>query len=191
MYSEHVPQINSAMRSDPDYFARGILFAAMSARCPITRVPEILRDVDTQGAGSRYLGAAKFQCWEWLQTNATDAWQKVTRMDCPNALRYLAHNVPGLGIVKAGFVCQFLRHDIGCLDTHNMRWHKIPARAFCSSNHGKRGRKSGYSEAQFKRYEALACGNARTLWDEWCTKVSGFYEMTPHAISELHMEVAR
>lgn len=189
MYAEHVPMINDAMRADADTFARGLLFSILSARQPIQHVPEMLRDIDRNGEDAEALALPrKFEGFLYLQEHARELWRDVTgfRLDeTRDALQYLT-KVPGLGIVKSAFALQFLGHDIGCLDTHNLRREKIPERAFTC--HGD-GQVNGYRLPQFDRYMSLAFGRARELWDTWCNQLAGLRDMLPEEVSALHLAI--
>ena len=183
MYAEHVGMIAPAMLASDVTFNRGCLFAALSARQPITSIPDMLRDVDANGEEARALAlSTKYECWSWLQSNTPRA--TVARLETREALEMLAYEVPGLGIVKAAFVLQFIGRDIGCLDTHNLKKMRIPINAFKHQGHGK-----GYFKPQFERYLALASGKARELWDTWCEDRAAWYETTPEEISALHLAV--
>jgi len=188
MYADHVPLINEAMRASAETFARGVMFAALSARQPIQGVPDALRDVDRNGGEAEALALpTKWECWNYLEENAADLWRVVCAFpsnETEAALKYLAANVPGLGIIKGAFVLQFLGHDIGCLDTHNMRREGIPPRAFRHAGPGR-----GYERQQFARYLKLAAGRARELWDTWCEQLGPMRDMTAQQISELHLAI--
>ena len=59
MYDTHVPLIAAAMRASPDTFARGCMFAILSARAPFYRVPSDLLDLDRDKHNCRALWAWK------------------------------------------------------------------------------------------------------------------------------------
>ena len=187
MYDKHNPQIAAGMKSDPETFARGVLFSALSARQPIISVPDMLRDVDRNGADAIALALPnKFECYDFLQSHATRTWREVLERTTAETVRHLAFTVPGLGIVKAAFVLQLMGHDIACLDTHNMRKLGLKETAFKNN-----GRANPYSKPQFKRYLKLAFGGgqSRRYWDDWCTDRAMFYERTPEDISALHLAI--
>ena len=191
MYSDHVKLINAGMRADPEVFARGVMFAILSIRQPIDRVPELLADLDRNGENSIALNPAmKYDGWAYLQNHACALWRDVCALDTRDALvRLLA--VPSLGIVKAAFVLQFLGHDIACLDTHNLRKSGLSMRAF--TNHSVKGSRSiqGFTSRQIDLYFAHAHGEgfAQRFWDTWCKERAPAYAMTAEQISELHLAI--
>src|SRR5579872_7544077 len=102
MYAEHVPVINAAMRSDLECFKRGILFAILSARMPITSVPEQLREVEEHGISAPSLFGWKADTYRWLETgdNARKLQQILCATSNPETAIHALLRVPGLGIVK-------------------------------------------------------------------------------------------
>ena len=192
MYDKHVPQIAAGMRADPETFARGVMFAICSIRQPITRVPELLRDLDANGETSVALNPVmKYDGYMYLQHHATATWRDVCALTRTRdaLVRLLA--VPSLGLVKAAFVLQFLGHDIACLDTHNLNKLKLSLRTF--TNHSARGGKAvhGFTSKQIDLYMRLAYGKGRgkRFWNEWCEDRAVAYAMTAEEISALHLEV--
>jgi len=192
MYADHVPKIRDGMRSDPETFARGVMFAILSIQQPITRVPAMLRDVARVGDSSSALNPAmKYDGWQYMQDHATATWRDVCALENTRDALVRLLCVPSLGIVKAAFVCQFLGHDIGCLDTHNLRKLGLPMDSF--KNHALRGGRSvqGFSSRQIDNYFSIAYGRGRgrRFWDNWCNERAPAYAVTAEEISALHLEI--
>jgi len=85
------------------------------------------------------------------------------------ALEYLAGNVPGLGLPKAGFLVQLLRGDVGCLDTVNIALYSVNAEAF-----SRYKQRSAHGRARALLAYVKLCdklGGAERLWDVWCAHV--------------------
>lgn len=185
------------MREDPETFARGVMFAVCSIRQPVERVPAMLRDIDLNGRHAEALAMPmKYFAWDYLQDHATSTWRDVCGLGTRDALlRLLA--VPALGIVKSAFVLQFLGHDIGCMDTRNLRREKVPIRAFSNHMCGAPGSTGGYRSKQIDRYWKLAHGRAEALWNAWCTEVAedrwreNTRTLTADEVSALHLEIVR
>ncbi len=190
MYSEHVPQIAEGMRADPDVFIRGIMFAVCSIQQPVTGVGRQLDDIDR--GELKWLWGHKYEAWEYLQKHGCKLWREVCDVptDGPeNAQRaiMLLTRVPGLGIVKAAFVCQFLAHDVACLDTRNVTTDKLDPRRYRSD--GEKGKKTKAFERKCARYVAETYGRAQFLWDRWCAEAGAYFEKSAEEISALHLEV--
>jgi hypothetical protein len=191
MYAEHVPKINAGMRHDPEAFIRGVMFAVCSIRQPVEDVPGMLDDISRHGANAEALAMPmKHGAWEYLQHYGTRLWLDVCAMDTRDALIRLL-SVPGLGIVKAAFVLQFLGHDIGCLDTRNLRRESISMRAFTNHADIRSTSVCGYRSQQINLYFKLAGGRAKELWDTWCAEVSKDrpHVGTPEEVSALHLSI--
>lgn len=194
MYATEVPKIREGMVSDPETFARGIMFAVCSIRQSVERVPDMLRDIDRRGERSEALAMGmKLDAYLYLQDHATAVWRDVVAMETRDALvRLLA--VPSLGIVKSAFVLQFLGHNIGCMDTRNLRREGLDYRAFRVDGNGKAGRPP-VSSKRIDKYFAIAGGRAEELWNRWCHEVAEDHwrensrNLTAQEVSDLHLEV--
>jgi hypothetical protein len=94
--------------------------------------------------------------------------------------------IPGLGMVKAGFILQFMGFDVGCLDTRNIQRERIDINA-------TRIRKDLSPRAQARRlawYLRETGGRAQELWDGWCQDVAGTYGTFQDAdsVSRVHLD---
>jgi hypothetical protein len=80
-------------------------------------------------------------------------------------------DVPGLGMVKAGFVMQMMFGRVGCMDVHNTRrFYKVDARDVSISAGVRK------DSTKFKKvvgYVQLCKNNRSTakLWDSWCEQL--------------------
>lgn len=185
MYQNHVPKINAAMRACPEAFARGIMFAVLSARTQFVTVADQMRELDRDGMNARCLFNWKRGAYEYVTANKHDLWRKVCATnDSEHALMILCQ-IPGLGIVKAAFVLQFLGHDIACLDVRNIQREGLPPRAYRTD-----GKKSGPAfERKVARYVAQTRGRAQELWDAWCEHVGGIYGLSAQMVSAEHLKI--
>lgn len=79
--------------------------------------------------------------------------------------------VPGLGMVKAGFVMQMMFGRVGCMDVHNTRrFYKVDIKDVQISAGVRK------DSTKFKKiigYVQLCKGNRSTsrLWDSWCEQL--------------------
>lgn len=187
MYNEHVPVINSAMRQCPETFARGIMFAVLSARQPFSNIAVQMDDLAAKGEKSRYLFAWKRDCYLYVEKHKEQIWRDTCAAhDSETALKILT-KVPGLGIVKSAFVLQFIGHDIACLDVRNIVREGRDPNAFKSN--GPKYKASKAFERKISRYISETQGRARELWDVWCADVAETYGMTAHGVSEAHLRI--
>jgi len=183
-YATVVPKINAAMRDNPDTFARGLMFAILSARQPFDRVREMMVQVDAVGAKAKSLFGWKRGAYIYIQEHKETLWREVCAATDTHEALLILSRVPGLGIVKSAFVLQFLGHDIACLDTRNIQREKLNRIEY------------KVNKSQPKHYAAKAGqyiqetqGRACELWDAWCADVAKIYHMTPQECSERHLDI--
>lgn len=184
MYAQHVPVISGAMRENVEVFKRGALFAILSIRQPILNVEAQLLDVDETRAASAYLFSFKRAGYVHLELAGRSLWERVCALpitDAAGAITILAE-VPGLGIVKAGFVAQMLGFDVACLDSRNVAREGRKPRQWRTD-----GRK--VSRRRAEAYVAEVGGRAAEYWDAWCCDVADAYSKTPAQISAIHLAI--
>lgn len=184
MYAEHMPVIRDFMRASPENFRRGVIFVVLSIRQPITFVPDAMIECEDRGISARCIWGHKIDAFEFLAdpVKLNNLWSQVcATQDSATAIEALLH-VPGLGIVKAAFVCQLMGFDVACLDSRNVKREKRNPRAFRTD-----GKAPAKLRAKIKRYLAETQGKAQYYWDAWCEDVAERYGMTPEEISALHL----
>jgi hypothetical protein len=186
MYREHNPQIAAFMRESPENFRRGVMFAVLSIRQPITFVPEAMDDIETRGLSSRFLWGHKVAAFEYLETHAETLWHNILAAKTEAAAIEALLHVPGLGIVKAAFVCQLMGMDVACLDSRNVKREKRAPRAFRTD-----GKPPHKLRAKVGRYLKETRGKSERYWNEWCKDVARVYNLTPHEVSALHLSICQ
>lgn len=186
MYSVHVPVINAAMRACPDTFARGVMFAVLSIRQPFTIVPEQLREVRTRRDKAKALFGWKRAAFLYVEEHKRDLWQACQSPDTESALWELTR-VPGLGVVKAAFVLQFMGHNIACLDSRNIARDGLSPRAFRSDGEARKATRAWRVKCQ--RYVAATSGKAEHYWNAWCSEAGTNYAMTAFDVSAMHLAI--
>lgn len=189
MYSNHMPAIRDAMRADFTVFQRGAVFAVCSIRQPTINVPDQLAVLFDGAEGENPLFGHKHEAWAFIQgPDAATLWRDVlsrpmTRAGAQAAIVDLLR-VPGLGIVKAGFVAQLMGFDVACLDSRNVTREGRNPRAFRTD-----GRAPEALRPKVLAYVAETYGKARRYWDVWCRDVAAAYDRTPEEVSALHMAI--
>lgn len=186
MYKDHVPYIASAMQSDPDAFARGAMFAVLSIQQMFITVPKALLDVERNEDTSRFLFGHKAGAYRYIMDHKRELHANVASATTPGEAIARLCVVPGLGVVKAGFIAQLMGHDVACLDTRNIQREKRNPREYRSD--GERKKATPAFARKIGRYVADVGGRAQAYWDNWCTDVSKTYGMTPEAVSKVHLD---
>lgn len=101
----------------------------------------------------------------------------------------LALTLPGLGMVKAGFLCQLYGLPVGCIDSHNAQIFDINV----SQYEVRRGMQARTRLRKINEYVDLCydLGGSAYLWDHWCAYLSSLYEEvgTPSNVSRTHVHL--
>jgi hypothetical protein len=75
--------------------------------------------------------------------------------------------IDGLGLAKAGFVCQLTAGLVGCIDVHNIRMYNIPKKDLSFS---KSIKSKTLKNKKISNYVSV-CHDIGTenLWNTWCS----------------------
>lgn len=184
MYVDEVPILAAHGLASPEGFADLCTFALVSIRMNFARVPELVRDVRKTGEDSLALWGFKLDGYRAAHADAgKQAWWICSTTSEPCEAIRATMAIPGLGIAKAGFVCQMLGFDCACLDSRNMARLGLPRRAWRVDN--------DYSDKimlrKIRRYCRLTRGRASELWDAWCIEVARDNGERPSDVSAWHL----
>ena len=190
MFSTHQSAIAEFALGSNVGLERTFRLVLLSIRQPFHSMAKQMQDVDANGMQSPYLFGWKRDGLAFVRANASQLRETLKAVpsgygDAQALLRIAT--VPGLGLVKAGFVLQLVTGSAGCLDSHNMERFGLNVNAF------KYG--SNASDA-LKRKKALAyldacwnSGGCASLWDGWCNHVAAYHPKhwtDGEAVSTLH-----
>lgn len=184
-----MPAIRDAMRHDVAMFRRGAMFAVCSIRQATINVPGQLAVLFDGEPGENPLFGVKHASFAYLMgPEGETLWQDIlsrpmTRAGAQAAILDLLR-VPGLGIVKAGFVAQLMGFNVACLDSRNITREGRNPRAYRTD-----GRTPEALAPKVAAYVGETYGKARAYWDAWCKDVAAAYDRTPQQVSELHMAI--
>lgn len=185
MYAEHVPIICTAMRAKRSIFARGVMFALLSARVQFPRVPDQCRELAQRKEKADCLWGWKFDAYQYVTAHRDELWENVTQLRTPEVCITELCTIPGMGIVKAAFVAQMLGYDVACMDVRNMEREGFAGRPWRTD--GKDATGKAY-RAKIGRYVAHTAGRAQELWDTWCNEVGRDYGLTGELVSKIHVD---
>jgi hypothetical protein len=138
MFQRDQKEISDYAIEGPDQMARVITFVYLTIQQSITTCEAAMKDVDREGVKSKYLWGFKLGAYEWLHENKNDVYRVARSLYNGYAdhavaeietLQFFA-SLPGLGLVKGGFVNQLVFGQTGCMDTHNAIIFELPPRAF-------------------------------------------------------------
>ena len=98
--------------------------------------------------------------------------------------------IDGLGLAKAGFVCQLVAGLVGCIDVHNIKQYNIKPDLLIYNKTVKTKRGQEANEKRLQEYVALCeIYTSERLWNAWCSLIADKYPkdfLDDYHVSELH-----
>lgn len=190
MFKKHQQNIEEFARKNPDNFAQVVLFVSATIQQMFHTVPAIVDDVREHGLDSKHLWGSKQDTWRYTLENKDLLFEAVfSDMDLEDKLLSIAE-IPGIGLVKAGFVLQLCTGEVGCLDVHNLRRFGLSAQTF---KFGKVKYLTARKKATLYIETCIQCGGSEKLWDEWCQLIADKYPQRwandANRVSEAHEEI--
>lgn len=196
MYRDDVAAICD-IAANPKGFVNVVAFTMATIQMPLQTCLMQCEDIAVNGYNSKYLWGWKKDGYDYAVAYRNTILHKLDtiRHDyygqdaASQAVAYLSH-IPGLGMVKAGFVAQMLGFEAACLDRHNLRKLGLDNKVVkldAKANDKKRLDKS-------QEYVRLCndTGGAEYWWNEWCGFVAGSkYNKrldTAEKVSKFHVE---
>ena len=174
MYNIHGTAIQSFSQQSADNLADVILMVALSIQQNWSTVGYQMKDVKAVGGDSRFLWGNKKKTYNYLQARKDFMYgqfmavvnSKKSEADKAATLMRIFLRVPGLGLAKAGFVCQLTAGLVGCIDTHNIRMYGIDEKHLKLSNTLK---SEDLRRSKIQQYITI-CHSIGTeqLWNNWC-----------------------
>lgn len=201
MFANHQPKIAKFAARNPDNFFQVLQFVLLTIQQPLHRMPLDMHEVNKRGIDASCLWGVKAMAWRKLSEIRGKVYETSMLLNDVNPnpyeaekalLTYLA-SLPGLGMVKGGFVAQLAFGLVGCLDTHNMvRYNLTPSQV--SAKSFKNAKTDKTRNAKIEAYLGLCheFGGCEALWNSWCEYVfsrnrGDVYESAYH-VSAVHCE---
>ena len=169
---------------------RVVYFVSATIQQHFYTVPEIVRDFIVNGVDAKYAFRNKKNTIRWVQENAHDLWLYANLFEgreVNHALHYFTQ-IPGLGLVKAGFLAQLLTGKGGCIDIHNAKLYGVDLSQVNITGKEKLETKERKIDCYVKTCEDI--GGSQYLWDEWCAFVASKYPTRfkdAEDVSKLHV----
>lgn len=191
MYRDDMPRMRDAALASPDGLANLITFVLLTIQQPFSGVARQFDDVKVTGDRSPYLFGAKRAGYRYAHKHKHVLHAAIVKAvevgDTVGAIDVLT-NVPGLGLVKAGFAAQCVGLGVGCIDTHNLVRFGLKESAMRLSK-----KLSAKTKAKkIAAYIALCAelGGPEYLWNSWCDYVGGLYDKLPSGelVSRFHWQ---
>ena len=178
MYNIHAKAVQDYSRLSSDNLSDVILMGVLSIQQPWYAVGDQLKDVKRWGIGSKFIWGNKIKTYNFLMSRKDFIYSQYlavlnsSKSDDDKALSLMNVflQIDGLGLAKAGFVCQLTAGLVGCIDVHNIRMYNIPKKdlAFSKSIKSKTLR-----DKKISNYISV-CHTIGTenLWDTWCCSLA-------------------
>lgn len=198
MYSLHNPQIREIAQGSEQGLQNTIAFVFASIRERTFLLPKYMQEYAKYGSHSSWVWGNKTQGLQYLDANISEIYARMKRIikskkaSSDVELMLLFLEIPGLGLAKAGFVCQLVAGKSGCIDSHNINRFfpdgKAPAWLSVSKDLSlakKREKVEKYLD--FIR----TIGGTRFLWDSWCKHIARQYPKQftdANHVSKLHLD---
>ena len=191
MFKQHQVKIEIYADESPDNLARVIGMVLLSIQQQWTTIGKQLEDLDRLGLDSKFLFGSKKAGWDYITSNKVVLYNyiqdyKQGKISIAEVLVELA-SIPGIAIVKAGFILQLTTGKVGCLDCHNLRRFDLSPNVF------KVGKQISYNTFLKKAsLYVIMCeklGGSEYLWDSWCNALADKYPNTykdGNEVSALH-----
>jgi len=190
-YSNHIVACNIYSQASPENFKRAALFVLATVQQQLETVPLALTDITEIGSASRFAWGNKAKGVEFIEANYERLYgDAYARRRDDVLLMDLFLTIPGMALVKAGFLCQIFAGTVGCIDTHNIKLYNIPVSALRYRYENS----AACNAAKVTRYVELCngLGGAHALWSRWCDYVANLrpFNWTDGAeVSQFHVDV--
>lgn len=187
MYDRDVPLIRQIALESDHGFVRVVTLALLSIRQPFSRMQRQMQDVAQSRQESVWLWGNKRSGRQFTLDHAGRLRGSLIKPQPAEVAIKTLCSVPGLGLVKSGFVAQMLGYNVGCLDIRNIARLGLSHKQTYFNKH----QPEHIRLRRIHQYVALcsALGGARTLWDMWCEEIArdGFFLTADH-VSRYHLE---
>jgi hypothetical protein len=178
MYITHAKAIQNYAKQSSDNLVNVITMVVLSIQQPWLSVGDQMADVKQNGLDSKFLWGNKRKAYTYITKrkdfihNQYLAVINSSKSDDNKAysLMNIFLRVEGLGMVKAGFVCQLSAGLVGCIDLHNIRLYGIDEKVLKLP---KSLKTKTLRDDRINKYISI-CHNIGTenLWDTWCDYLS-------------------
>lgn len=170
MFSNHNGLINRFTVGSPEQMEHTVMMVVLSIQQSWWSVGTQMHDMVKHGHKSRFVWGNKLKTYEWLSENKEQLYNNVitAQSDVDRLLAYL--EVPGLGLPKAGFMCQLSHAEGGCLDVHNIRMYDLNPNVLTWGS--PKTEKTRRSKALNYLTLCNDLGGCEKLWDTWCNHIA-------------------
>ena len=178
MYINHAKAIQDYAKQSSNNLVDVITMVVLSIQQPWLSVGDQMADVKQNGLDSKFLWGNKRKAYTYITKRKDFIHNQYLAVinsnksddDKAYSLMNIFLRVEGLGMVKAGFVCQLSAGLVGCIDLHNIRLYGIDEKVLKLPKSLKTKK---LRDDRINKYISI-CHNIGTenLWDTWCDYLS-------------------
>tara|TARA_R110002050_G_scaffold237099_1_gene373034 strand:- start:474 stop:1094 length:621 start_codon:yes stop_codon:yes gene_type:complete len=181
MYIQHAKAVQHYAQQSADNMCSVTLMTVLSIRQPWLNIGEQLQDVRTNKLQAKALWGFKKDTYIYLESNKHKMYAQVmavinsNKTDASKAMSLMKIflRVDGLGMAKAGFMCQLTAGLVGCMDSHNLKMYNLDANDFKLTKNLKTIKGLEGNLKKIRNYIQI-CHEYGTenLWNSWCSYLS-------------------
>jgi hypothetical protein len=178
MYKIHATAVQKYAQESADNMSDVALMTVLSIRQPWLNIGFQLKDVRDNRSEAKSLWGGKKKTYQYLQSNKHLMYSQVmavinsSKTDASKSMSLMRIflRVDGLGVAKAGFMCQLTAGLVGCMDSHNIKMYGLDAKDFALAKNPKTVKGIESNNKKIRNYIQV-CHEYGTenLWDSWCS----------------------
>ena len=181
MYSNHAIKCQQYAQRSANNMADVTLMVVLSIQQNWLSVGDQLADVRQNKADSRFLWGNKGKTYAYLAANKHIMYAEAMTVinsslcdgDKAEALMDIFLQVDGLGLPKAGFMCQLMAGLVGCMDSHNIKMYGIDPKSLSIAKKPKTQKGIDANKQKTRAYIDLCHAyGTEALWNSWCELLS-------------------
>ena len=198
MFRNHNPKINNFAQRNPDNLFLVIMMVVLSIQQKWSLVGDMMSDIKVDKLQSKYIWGNKVKSYVYLSTHKHMLYSRMMAVLNSNkddfgkshSLMHMFLKVEGLGLAKAGFVCQLVAGLVGWMDVHNIKTYGVDPNLLKYNKKLKTRKSIAANNKKVVDYIDL-CDQygAENLWNSWCSMIADKYPqdfVDGYHVSELH-----
>ena len=178
MYQDHAIAVQQYAQVSANNLSDVTLMGVLSIRQPWLNIGNQMIDVRTNKLGAKSLWGFKKDTYIYLESNKHKMYAQMmavinsNKTDASKAMSLMKIflRVDGLGMAKAGFMCQLTAGLVGCMDSHNLKMYNLDAKDFVLAKNPKTIKSLDANVKKIRNYVQI-CNEYGTenLWNSWCS----------------------
>ena len=178
MYINHAVAVQQYAQVSASNLSDVTLMGVLSIRQPWLNIGTQMIDVRTNKLNAKSLWGFKKDTYIYLESNKHKMYAQMmavinsNKTDASKAMSLMKIflRVDGLGMAKAGFMCQLTAGLVGCMDSHNLKMYNLDAKDFVLAKNPKTIKSLDANVKKIRNYIQI-CNEYGTenLWNSWCS----------------------